>query len=516
MMTARDAATPPTAGAASRIPGARGPLTALHALRSAWRHPLERNALALMTGTVATALVGVLFWTAAAHYYPAAEVGRGSAVISTAAFLGNLSHLNLGNVYARFLPAAGGRTPVLVQRGMLATAALALVLGTGFVLLWQTGDLFASTTEKILFPLCVAVLMLFTLEDPLLVGLHAATWIPGKNFCFAIAKLALLVLFAGVMPTSGLVAAWVVPAAIAVVVVIGLLYRRLIPGHVARYATTEGLPPSRELVAYAGAELATGLMIYIVPMMLPLIVVALLGDEANAYFAIPYVISSAMTMLTWNVAVSFVVEAASDEAHTTALTRRSLRLGLLVAGVGTVALLAGAPLVLSIFGDAYAQHGSLLLRLMALAAPATVITTVYTSVLRVRRQVRGIVIIQVLVGTTVIALSTILIGRFGVTGVGIAYLAAEGVAGAALLVPLLRSLRYPKEPVDGARNAPSRPAPPTVRPPERTAIAMLPRQNSPAAFDGLEALDGLGPATVGRAAQQDRSPGAASPGSDDV
>lgn len=437
-MTASDA---DTLRVATSPPAPRRSLAAI--LRGAWHHPLERNALALMSGTLATALIGVVFWTAAAHYYATAEVGRASAVISTAAFLGNLSHLNLGNVYARFLPAAGLRTPALVHRGMLATAALALVLGTGFVLLWQSEELFTSTTERALFPLCVAVLTLFTLQDPLLVGLRAAPWIPVKNLSFSIGKLIVLIALAGVLPRGGLVVAWMLPAALAVVGTVVGMQLVWMPRHVDRRPESAGLPPTRDLVSYAGAELTTGLMIYIVPMVLPLIVIAMLGDEANAYFAIPYVISSALTMLTWNVAVSFVVEAATDERRTWILARRSLRLALLVAVAGMVTLLVGAPLILRIFGGAYADHGATLLRLMALAAPATVITTVYTSVLRVRRKVRWIVVVQILVGSTVIVLSALLIHRLGVTGVGVAYLLAEGVAGAALAVPLVRSIRKP-------------------------------------------------------------------------
>ena len=178
--------------------------------------PLERNALALMAGTVTTALVGLLFWTAATHYYSAAEVGRASAVLSTAAFLGNLAHLNLGNVYARFLPTAGQRTRSLVRWGLTMTGALGVVLGTGFVLLWPSGSLFASGVERGLFPLAVGILAVFTVQDFVLLGVGAARWIPVENLAFSIAKLVLLVVLATALPRGGLVLAWIAPALVAV------------------------------------------------------------------------------------------------------------------------------------------------------------------------------------------------------------------------------------------------------------------------------------------------------------
>jgi O-antigen/teichoic acid export membrane protein len=416
---------------------------------------LEFNALALMVSTVATAAIGLLFWAAATRHYPVAEVGRASAVISTAALLSNVSHFNLGNVYARFLPAAGAHTRRFVRQGLALTAASALVVGTGFVLVWPTDSLFANGTERALFPLCVAVLTVFTVQDAVLFGLRAASWIPVKSVLFSLVKLALLIGLARVLPQGGLVLAWVAPAAVAVVVVVWLLHRTVMPRHMAAAASRHDLPGPRALAGFAAAEYTTGLMAYLVPLSLPLIIVAKLGTEQNAYFAVPWAISAALNMLTWNIAASLVVEAATDEESTRTLARRALRLSLVVAGGGAVVLLLGAPLLLRVFGTAYAEQGADLLRLMALAAPATAVTTVYTGVARVRRQVRRVVAVQAAIGVLVMALSLLLTDRLGVTGVGVAYLVAEGLVGLLLLFPLMHALRaHPQEGVA---------APPLVR-----------------------------------------------------
>lgn len=404
---------------------------------------LEFNALALMTGTVTTAVVGFAFWAAATHFYSAAEVGRASAVISTAALLGNFSHLNLGYVYTRFLPAAGAKTRRLVRFGLGLVATVAFVVGTCFALLWPTDRLFASGTERVLFPVCVCVLTVFAVQDGMLLGLRAATWIPVENVLFSVVKLLLLIALAGVLPTGGLILAWMLPAAAAVAIVVWLMHRTLMPRQMAATGPRPTLPGLRALAGYAAGEYATGAMAFLLPLLLPLLIVARLGAEQNAYFAMPWVISTALNMLIWNVAASFVVEAASDEGNTRTLSRRSLRLAMLVACGGMVALLVGAPLLLRVFGAAYAEQGVDLLRLVALAAPATVVTTMYTSVARVRRQVGRVVAVEAALGLTVLALTLLLIEHLGITGVGVAYLAAEGVVGAVLLGPLLRALRTP-------------------------------------------------------------------------
>ncbi|MGK5110457.1 MULTISPECIES: lipopolysaccharide biosynthesis protein [unclassified Geodermatophilus] len=405
------------------------------------RH-LERNALYLMAGTVLTAGVGMVFWVAAARFYETAEVGRAAAVISTAAFLGSLSHLNLGQVYARFLPAAGQQTRYLVHRGLVLIGAVGVLVGTGFVLLWPSEVLFASTAEAAFFPLAVAVLAVFTVQDFVLLGLRGASWIPMKNLAFSVVKLVLLVALAAVLPQGGLVVAWVVPAVVAVAVIQVLVHRRLLPRRMAEADEGHRLPPVRGLVGYASAEFAIGVMSQVIPMVLPLIILHELGAEQNAYFAIPWTINAALNMLAWNIATNFVVEASADEEQTQALTRRSLRLGLLVGGSGALTLLLFAPLVLWLFGGQYAAEGVDLLRLMALAEPFVIITTVYSGVLRIRRQAGRVVIVQGTIAVAIVSLTVLLIPSMGVTGAGLAYLIAEGGVGLVLLVPLIRSLRH--------------------------------------------------------------------------
>ena len=340
------------------------------------------------------------------------------------------------------LPAAAGpHIRRLVRQGMALTATTALVVGTVFVLVWPTDTLFASGTERVLFPLCVAVLTVFTVQDAVLLGLRTAAWIPVKSLVFSVVKLALLIGLASVLPQGGLVLAWVAPAAVAVGVVVWLLHRTVMPRQMAAAGPRHDLPRPRALAGYAAGEYTTGLMAYLVPLALPLIIVAKLGTEQNAYFAVPWVISTALNMLIWNIAASLVVEAATDEESTRTLARRSLKLSLVVAGGGAVVLLLGAPLLLRIFGTAYAEQGEDLLRLMALAAPATAVTTLYTSVARVRRQVGRVVAVQAAIAVLISALTLLLTDDLGVTGVGIAYLVAEGLVGLLLLFPLMRALR---------------------------------------------------------------------------
>ena len=402
---------------------------------------LERRAFALMADTASNALLGLIFWTLAARLYPASEVGRGTALISAATLLSTLAQLNLGNVYARFLGSAGGaRQRQLVVRGLGAVFALGLLLGCGYLLLGPTGVLFHDTLERVLFPFSVAALAVFVLQDMVLVSLQKAMWVPIENISWGVLKLALLVLIAGRSSSDGIGMAWMLPSIAAVGVVTGyLLLRRW----TAAPSGGEPFPHRRQLQRAVGAEYASGLISTTVPLALPLLVVHLVGLEANAYFAVPWLFATSLSLLMWNIAAILLVEAAAAPLRRAALLGRALRLSLLVAVSGGVTIWFASPFILHLLGPGYEEHSTWLLRFVGLAAPAVAVVVVWTTASRSRNRMPQVMAVQVVIAALLLALVILLVARVGVVGVGIAYLGANALVAGFLIRPLLRMLGRP-------------------------------------------------------------------------
>ena len=134
---------------------------------------LERNAIALMAATAVSALCGLAFWAVAARL-PAAEVGRASAVLSTAVMLSVLASSNVGLLFSRVLAPAGPRSRRLVLGGYGAATVVAVALSICFVLFIPNSALFDSWLDRVTFPLLVFVLTIFVLQDWVLFGLRAS------------------------------------------------------------------------------------------------------------------------------------------------------------------------------------------------------------------------------------------------------------------------------------------------------------------------------------------------------
>lgn len=399
---------------------------------------METGAVVLMASSVATGLLGIVYWVVAEHLYPTAAVGRASAVLSTATMLSSLACLSLGGGYQRFLPVAGDRARRLVPAGLGLTIVVALVLGAGFVAVGAGGDrLFSGDLERGLFPLMVAGLAGYGLLDPVLIGLRRSAVVAAKNTAQSAAKLVALPVFAAGASALAISGSWVLLALLVSVGAYAVVRRET----ARRAGDPVALPPARQIAAFQGASFAMAAVLTVTPLCLPLVVLATLGPEHSAYYNLVAALATAAAMLRSNVLASYVVEASAPGADRAALTRRMTRLMALVSGGCAAGLAVGGPVLLRLVGPAYAAAATPLV--LALAAETLLAGAVaaYAAIVQVTRQLRLLVLVQVEVVTVTVGGALLLVPREGLLGVGLASFGANALALALVAAPLARRLR---------------------------------------------------------------------------
>lgn len=413
-------------------------------LKAHLAQPLQRNTYALILTTVSTGLLGLVYWGLAARFYSTSELGRGSAAISALLLLGGIAQLNLGATLPRFLPDAGtgGRRLVLGGYGLAAVAAT--LLGTGFVIWaratdWAGGFLAGAWTVPALFVVAVLAWCLFTLQDAVLIGLRQAVWVPVENMVFGITKLVLLVTFASMSARYGLFASWVVPVAGLLIPVNWLIFTRLIPLHSSRNLHTgRSFSPVR-VRGYLGADYVAGIFQLAAINLLPLIVTSQAGLEANGYFFSAWIVANAFEQILLNMGTSLTVEGATSPASLAAHTRSIVRMAQMLVLPALLLVVVAAGPILSMVGEAYADRGTALLRLVAVGLAFRVVTIIFISVARVRQKASQVALVQGCLLLGVVAGSAFAIGPLGIVGVGVAYLATNAAV-ALGVVPALRRL----------------------------------------------------------------------------
>lgn len=403
------------------------------------RRSLTVNAAALMTGTIATNALGLVFWTAAAHLRPAAIVGRAAAGVAALTLLATISQLNLTNVFVRLLPAAGRWSRQLVTRGYLAVIAFATAVSAAYVTL-GLADHFLSHgwASKFMFVVAVNVLVLFALQDAVLTALRLSPFVPLENISSGALRVALVPVLLALPAANAIALAWVIPAALAVIIVSRLLFSRVLP----QLDRVEGsLPARRRLLSFVAGEYLQSLFATAVAQLMPLVILWRLGPSAAAYFTLPWLISMGITLLLWNVASSFVVEVSSNRGHPDALLRRSLLLwGAIVLGTFVVCVLGARPL-LALAGGAYAEHGAGLLRLIGAGVPLTALSAICCTFLWLDQRVWLLAGCQLIASLVLLGTTLALTSHLGLMAVGVGNIISQAVIAVALLPVLILRTR---------------------------------------------------------------------------
>ncbi|GAA3859632.1 hypothetical protein GCM10023084_11520 [Streptomyces lacrimifluminis] len=440
---ATEAAGTPEAGTPERRPGRRLRLR-LPGPGSGGRggSQLFRNAYALMLNTGISAVLGLGFWLAAARYYSESAVGQSSAAIAAMKLLAGLTAVTLTGALARFIPVAGRATGRFIFRTYAGSSVIVALAGGLFLLTldsWGPSYRFLHGPVPALgFVGAVVLWNLLTLQDGVLTGLRSALWVPVGNTVFSAVKLALLVAFAVAIPTSGVFVSWVAAIAVSVLPLGWLVFRRLVPRHVAATAEhAEAKPPTpKEVGRFLAGDYTGSLFSLAVVYLVPVIVASQVSSTDNAYFYITTTIGGTVNLLAINMGASLTVEGSHDPARLAANTRAALRrMARIMLPVAAV-LFFGAPWILGVFGSGYADAATPLLRWFAVGAVLRVVMETYFAVLRAQSRTGPLAWMQGLLCVLVLGLTLLLLPRMGLTGAGVAEISSLAVI-VALAAPRL-------------------------------------------------------------------------------
>lgn len=396
-------------------------------------------------------MLGVFYWLLAARHYPAVDVGRASAAYSAMNLLSGFTAFNLVGALTRFIPQAGNHTARLVLRAYAFSSAASILVAAVFLLgVGHLGGSYAELsgfTAGVIFTACIICWGIFTLQDGVLVGLRSAIWVPVENGTFGLVKIVLLLALAASLPHQGIYVSWMLPVALSLPVVNGLIFARLLGPH-ARLTATRTPPTARQITRFLAGDYTGAMCVLAVSNLVPVVVAATIGPSVNAYFYIAWMIGGTLDLFAVNMATSLTVEGAFNAAAIAANTRAALWRTMLVLVPIAVTVALAAPFALRLFGPQYAAHGALILQLLAVATLPKALTEMYLGALRAQSRASRIALIQVIRAAMILVLAFTLTPVIGTVGAGIAVLVSQFAVAVIVGPGLLALLRYrPTKPV---------------------------------------------------------------------
>lgn len=402
-----------------------------------WWAPQHRDGMALVLSSGVSSAIGMLFWVLAARLFDQATLGVNSAALSAVTLLASASHLNMGNALLRFVPVAERRR-ALVAGCFAVGLGWGAVVGLGFGLganIWAP-DLVATFGHPavIAFYLVgVPVWTIFVLQDSALTAIRRAPLVLVENIVFALLKIGLLVVAAGLGLIGGIALGTMAATLLVVIVVVGYLARALRTQTTS--APTAGQPvAARDLAGFIGIDYAGNVAWQAAVFGLPLIVIALAGPEGAAVYGVAWQVTYALYLVATGMGKSMVAHSAAGDDAAIARARRGMdrkAMTLVLPGATLVAI--GSYYILWVFGSDYAESGAVVLAVLALSAIPNVVTNSALWEARVRRQRAVQFGLPAAISAVVIVATLLLVPAVGIVGVGWAWLGAQSVAAAAVL-----------------------------------------------------------------------------------
>jgi O-antigen/teichoic acid export membrane protein len=404
---------------------------------------LLRNSVYIMATTVATSLLGYLYWILAAHVYAARNIGLAAALISTMTLASILSSQGIGWTLIQLLPGrpAGHARSLTLNAGLATGILTGLCAATIVVVVLpllspQLAIVGHGTAYAVTFVAGVALTTIGSLVDYVFMAERATDNMLVRNVILAAIKIPLLLLplLLAQAGTFGIFGTWVLATAIGALAGIALV-RRL--GRSYRPA----MRGTRDQIRGMLSSLAGNHVITVGGLaptyLLPLFVTARLSATDNASFYITWRLAGLSLMVSPAVAASLAAEGSHARRDLLRMARSSILLIAALLGPATLLFLGGGRYILASFGPGYARHGQFLLLLLVISAVPDAITNVYVAVLRVQQRLRHAALLNLGMAALTLGLAWVLLPQLGIAGAGLAWLSARVAGSSAVALHIM-------------------------------------------------------------------------------
>mgnify|MGYP000953364595 CR=1 FL=1 len=397
-------------------------------VRQHLQEPLIRNSFFIMASSFAAAGFGFFFWMIAARFYSQADVGIATALMSSMGLLILISRLGLDQSVIRFFPLRD-------KNRVLGTAILvptAVALGAGLVFIAAVD----VVSPELTIVRTVAPLYLIFL------GAYSVTWvIEGAfnamrksehyfilNLLYGSRILFLVPLvFLGAM---GIFSAFGLSFVLGLILALILLARCSV-----RPALGLDRVFLREAWQFSAGAYIAGILMSAPNMVIPIMVLHVLGAESTANYYITYAIVSILFMIPYAFTTSLFVEGShGGEMKKSVLRTLASMFALLIPAIIGLSLFGEQ--ILNLIGKDYVE-GIALLQVLALSAIFVSVCQTFISIAKVRNDIRSLMILSGFVSVALLGFGYTLMHRFGLIGMGYAWLGTY-VAGTLLVGVILK------------------------------------------------------------------------------
>jgi len=398
------------------------------AVRRLRHDALVRNSLFLTLNTGTIAAFGFAFWLLNSRLFTAGQIGVATALISGASLISYFSLFGFNTTFVRFLPTSRQRDSE-INTGLLIVFATALVVAALYVLLVpliapKLAIVLGSSGRAVGFVVLTAFWAVNVVTDSVFIAFRKTQYnLLVDGIIQGVMKLALPALVVGlgaygIFMTSGLAAGVAVAASIVFMMRVVEYRPKLVLSSNVLRRTWE----------YSAANYAANLLNLCPMLITPLIVLDLLGPRQAGFYYIAFQVAALLFSVGYAVSASFFAENSYEGSHLPSLLRRSAKILAIVCIPSSILFAVAGHWLLLLFGPQYSANASSALVILALSAPSVAFCSTATTVLRITKQLRAVVVANAVYALIIVSV-TLLGVRHGLQWVAVAWLLGNTATG---------------------------------------------------------------------------------------
>ncbi len=387
------------------------------------RDSLFQNSVYLMLSTAIMAGFGFIFWIIAARAYSPADIGFATALISATILLSNFSILGFNSALVRYIPKSE-KPNAIINTAIIIVAIATLIISGGYLIgIEHFAPAFKELTTNLSYALLFMIFMVMvavnTLTDSVFIGYRASKYNFITYTFFGITKIVLPLLLIR-FHAYGIFFAYTGSVAVSL-----LLSFYFMKKHFKyKFAWTVEKSSALKLGKFSAANYLAGFMSGLPTLIMPTLIVSRLGAEQSAYYYMASTIAGLLYIIPTATSQSLFAEGSNDEHQIASFVKSASKLIAILLVPAIVLLILLSKIVLLIFGHAYAEHSVPLLQLMAVTSVFMAINLVGASVMKVRHQIKELVIVNF--GYLVVTLLlTFMLLKYGAIGAGWALMGGQ-------------------------------------------------------------------------------------------
>jgi O-antigen/teichoic acid export membrane protein len=386
------------------------------------------NSMYLTLSRMTAAGTGLVFWIIAAWFYSQTDVGTATTLISASTLVATIALLGTNQSMIRYFPTYDKSR--ILGTALRITSYCSLLIGVIFLVAtaWWAPDLVMTGSYMLFFILlCWATTIIFVTGYAFTAERKAKhTFVQQMVLSSRVLLLLPLVILGalGIVVSITLSSVLVVIYSSYVLIKLGLRAPRIDWSFL------------KESVWFSAGSYVSALLLGLPALSMPLVVYGRLGAaEVAVYFMASSIASLAAIVPAACSDALFVEGSHGEQFRSNAL--KSLKTSYLIQIPLAIGLFIFGGWLLGTFGQGYASGGTEVLRLLVISTFFYTLFVIILSWAKINKEMKALVVLSLVSCLSTIGLSYLLIGPYGVNGIGYAFIISYLVAtmvGAGIIV----------------------------------------------------------------------------------